>query len=224
MRTILCAVAIGAAMLLAGCSTSRTGPPELEQSETYDGLAKVKNTAVSGAWMRPDFTLAGYTKIMLQGAGIEYRPVRPVNRMARSSASEFPVTAEQQARLRTIVSDAFRTELAQSQKFQLVDAPGPDVLTIWGGLIDVVSFVPPDPIGRGNIYLNSVGEATLVIEIRDSQSNAVLVRVVDRRAADTPGTTQQSNSVTNWSEVQRLARSWATQLRTRLDEAAMWQH
>ena len=103
MRTILCAAAIGAAMLLASCSTSRTSPPELEQNVTYDGLAKVKNTTVSGAWMRPDFTLAGYTKIMLQGAGIEYRPVKPVNRMAGSSASQFPVTPEQQARLRTIV-------------------------------------------------------------------------------------------------------------------------
>ena len=32
-----------------------------------------------------------------------------------------------------------------------------------------------------------------------------------------------SNSVTNWSEVQQLARSWATQLRNGLDEAATWQ-
>jgi hypothetical protein len=226
MRTILCVAAISAAMVLASCSTSRTSAPELEQNLTYDGLAKVKDAKVSSAWMRPDFTLAGYTKIMLQGAGIEYRPVKPVNRMARSSGTQFPVTPEQQARLRTIVSDAFRNELAQSKRFQLVEEPGPDVLTIWGGLVDVVSFVPPDPIGRGNIYLSSVGEATLVIEIRDSESNSVLVRVVDRRAADmnqAGGVARQSNSVTNWSEVQQLARSWASRLRTSLDEAATWQ-
>ena len=82
MRTILCAAAIGAAMLLASCSTSRTSAPELESNLTYDGLAKVKDAKVSSAWMRPDFSLAGYTKIMLQGAGIEYRPVKPVNRIA----------------------------------------------------------------------------------------------------------------------------------------------
>ena len=61
-------------------------------------------------------------------------------------------------------------------------------------------------MGRSNIYLSSVGEATLVIEIRDSESNAVLARIVDRRAADmnqTGGAMQQSNSVTNWSEVQQ---------------------
>ena len=225
MRTAFCAIALAAAMLLSGCSTSPTTMPELDTSLTYDGLAKVKNAKVGGAWMRPDFSLAGYTKIMLQGAGIEYRPVKPVNRAAaRSSATQFPVTPEQQARLRTIVSDAFRTELAQSKKFQLVDQPGPDVLTIWGGLVDVVSFVPPEPMGRGNIYLSSVGEATLIVEIRDSESNAVLVRIADRRAADMmQGGAMQSNSVTNWSEVQQLARSWATRLRTTLDDATTWQ-
>ena len=224
MRIFLCATAIGAALLLAGCSTN-TGrsAPEIDPNLTYDGLAKVTNAKVTSAWMRPDFTLVGYTKIMLQGAGIEYRPVKPVNRATQSSASQFPVTPEQQARLRAIVSDAFRAELAQSKNFQLVDEPGPDTLTIWGGLVDVVSYVPPDSIGRGNIYLSSVGQATLVIEIRDSQSNAVLVRAVDRRAAQTKGMTQESNSVTNWSEVQRLARTWATQLRSRLDEATTWE-
>jgi hypothetical protein len=145
-----------------------------------------------------------------------------VNRAAASSATQFPLTPEQKERLRTIVSEAFKTELAQSQKFQMVDQPGPDVLTVWGGLVDVVSNVPPETVGRGNIYLTSVGQATLVLELRDSESNAVLVRVIDRRAAATTGPAMRSTSVTNWSEVQQLAREWATRLRAKLDEAATW--
>ncbi len=88
--------------------------------------------------------------------------------------------------------------------------------------MDVVSNVPPDSMGRSNIYLSSVGEATLVIEIRDSESNAVLVRIIDRKAAQNIGVAQRSTSVTNWSEVQQLARAWATQLRSALDEATTW--
>ncbi len=198
------------------------GAPELESNLTYDGLAKVKNSKVRGAWMRPDFSLAGYTKIMLIGAGIEYRPVKRVPRSAASTASQFPLSDEQQQRLRSVVSEAFKTELAQSQKFQIVDQPGPDTLAIWGGLVDVVSNVPPDSIGRSNIYLSSVGEATLVVEIRDSESNAVLVRIIDRKAAQNDGIAQRSTSVSNWSEVQQLARAWATQLRNGLDEATTW--
>jgi len=225
MRIVLCWLALCAAVMVGGCSANGNGrkPPELDSKLTYDGLAQVKNAKVSSAWMRPGFSLAGYTKIMLQGAGIEYRPVKQVNRAASTSGTtQFPLTDEQKERLRTVVGDAFRAELAQTQKFQLVDQPGPGVLLIWGGLVDVVSYVPPDSIGRGNIYLNSVGEATLVIEIRDSQSNAVLVRIADRRAAQSSGVALPSNSVTNWSEVQQLARTWATLLRTRLEEATLW--
>ncbi len=79
--------------------------------------------------------------------------------------------------------------------------------------------------GAATSILRSVGEATLVVEIRDSESNAVLVRIVgSTRGADMirRQRMQHSNSVTNWSEVQQLARSWATQLRTSLDEAATW--
>ena len=56
---------------------------------------------------------------------------------------------------------------------------------IRAGLLDVVSFVPPDPVGgRTEIYLSRVGEATLVLEIRESESGATLIRAVDRRAAE----------------------------------------
>ncbi|HTO57633.1 MAG TPA: DUF3313 family protein [Pseudomonadales bacterium] len=223
MRTLIGALAMCATLMLGGCNTNSSGPPELDSSNlTYDGLAKVKNPRAHGAWMRPDFSLDGYTKIMLIGAGIEYRPVKPVQRAAASSASQFPLTAEQKERLRSIVRDAFRTELAQSQKFQLVDEPGPDVLMVWGGLIDVVSFVPPDAVGRSNIYLNSIGEATLVVELRDSESNAVLVRIIDRRAAQAQGPNVRSTSVTNWAEVQQVARTWAGRLREGLEEATTW--
>jgi len=226
MRMTIGALVTCAMLIIEGCSANPSRQaPDLDPNLTYDGLARVKNARVSAAWMRPDFNLDGYNKIMLVGAGIEYRPVRPTPRASSaSSATAFPLTAEQKERLRTIVRDAFRTELAQSRNFQLVDEPGPDVLMIWGGLIDVVSFVPPDPVGRSNIYLNSVGEATLVIELRDSESNAVLVRIADRRAAQNVGPAMRSTSVTNWSEVQQLARAWATRLREGLDQAASWDH
>jgi hypothetical protein len=214
-RHALTGSALLIALLLTACTTA-PGKPELTDNLTYDGLAKVKNPTLGDAWIRPYFTLKGYNKLMLEGAGIQYRPIP---RNARDT--QFPVSEKQQARLREVVGKAFRTELEKSTQFQIVTEPGPDVLTIWGGLIDVVSFVPPDQGNRGGIYLRNVGEATLVLEIRDSESNATLVRVVDRRAAD-KSVTLKSSTVSNWSEVQQLARFWATQLRQRLDEAATW--
>jgi hypothetical protein len=88
-----------------------------------------------------------------------------------------------------------------------------------GGLLDVASYVPPDPVGgRSEVFLSAVGEATLVLELRDSETTTILERSVDRRAAETIGDSfTRSNSVTNSAEARRLIRYWATRLVEGLD-------
>ena len=212
------------ATLSFGCASSTpmidTGPDAVV---TFDGLHKVKGSRADEAWARPGLDLSGYSKIKLQGAGIEYRPGGESGRtsMARSRGGPYEVTESQKERLRTILAEAFRDELSKSDRFTLVKESGPDVLLIRGALLDVVSYVPPEPIGREDIFLRSVGEATLVLEIRDSITEAILVRAVDRKAAeDIGGTLQRSNRVTNAAEVRRLAKRWASALRKGLDEFA----
>jgi len=51
------------------------------------------------------------------------------------------------------------------------------------------------------------GESTLVIEARDSQTNAVLGRVFDRRIAGDFGSIR--NSVSNRADFLDMFRSWA---------------
>jgi hypothetical protein len=67
-----------------------------------------------------------------------------------------------------------------------------------------------------------VGEATLVIELRDSLSHATLARILDRRAAGRTSSAAASSSVSNLSEIRRVARQWAALLRRRLDSADAW--
>jgi hypothetical protein len=130
-----------------------------------------------------------------------------------------------QARLAKIMREAFEKQLARSERFELTEEVGPDVLTIWGGLLDVVSFVPPQRAGRDDIFLRRVGEATLVIELRDSETNATLMRIMDRRAAErAPGSVMNSNAVTNTADVRRLANAWARLFRQRLDEVPSLTH
>jgi len=140
--------------------------------------------------------------------------------MATSQESTFPLNDKQRARFEELMREVFTSELAKSKRFTIVNEPGPDVLLLVGGLLDVVSFVPPEPIGRSEIFLRSVGEATLVFELHDSETNAILVRGADRRSAEQTGVVQESNTVSNAYEVRRMARTWATRLRDRLDAAA----
>ena len=93
-----------------------------------------------------------------------------------------------------------------------------DTLIITGALHDIVSRVPPESAGRTEIWLDSLGEATLIIELRDSLSNEVIYRAIERRAVEGAGNKMiHSGRATNWGEVRRWARRWAVRLREGLD-------
>jgi len=210
------------AVVLVACTTApptiQTGP---DAELSFDGLHKVDNSQADVAWARPDFDISGYTKIWLVGAGIEYRQAKNRGRTSvdRTRGGPYFIDDKSRAQFEELVGKVFKEELEKIEKFELVDGPGPDVLMMRGGLLDVTSYVPPDPVGgRSVVYLSSVGEATLVLELRDSETGTILARSVDRRAAETiGGTFTRSNSVTNSAEARRLIRFWATRLREGLD-------
>jgi len=210
-----------AAMAIAGCSSA---PPTIQQGPdaevSFDGLHVVDNAAFREAWADPDIEFSRYNKIMPGGAFFEFRAVKRTSntQSMRSNTREFYIDEDARARLEEEVTAIFAEELAKSTRFTVVDEPGPDVLIIRGGLHDIVSFVPPEPIGRGDIWLSSVGEITLLLEVVDSLSGEVIARAVERRAAERGGGMAiQANRVTTWAEVRRLTRRWATTLRDGLD-------
>ena len=128
----------------AGSNPTMDMSPEAEV--TFDGLHAVEGGAADGLWARPGTDISQYSKIMLQGVGIEYRPGGEAGRTFHAIArgGPFEVTAKQREEFEKIMKEAFLEELAKSEYFQLVDEAGPEVLLIRGALIDVVSFVPPE--------------------------------------------------------------------------------
>ena len=223
-KSLSLAVLLGSLAFVAGCaSTNPTIDTSAEAETSFDGLYPVKGGFADAAWARPGADISQYSKIMLQGVGIEYRPGGESGRLYHSqrSGDHFELSDKQKEKLQEVVSEAFRKELGKSEHFTIVDEAGPDVLLIRGGLLDVVSYVPPDTLGRTEIFLSKVGEATLVLEIRDSVSEAILARAVDRRAAeDFARGFSRSNRVMNTAEVRQLANTWARKLRESLDSYA----
>ncbi|HEY7672668.1 MAG TPA: DUF3313 family protein [Gammaproteobacteria bacterium] len=216
--------AVALALLYGVNGFSAPKQPRLATGEdeeiTHDGLYLVDKSVADKVWVKPDLDLTGYTKIMIAPAGVAYRKLDPVNRFQADSESEFPVQEENKARFEQILKEEFTEELEKLERYEIVTEAGPDVLTLVGGVIDVVSFVPPDldsaKYGRGGVYLESVGSAVLVVELRDSMSGEVLARAADGRAAESPFAFE-ANSVTVWSEVRRLAQYWANLLVDRLN-------
>lgn len=210
------------AFALIGCaqqSPSIQSGPDAET--TFDGLVRIDNSRFQSAWVDPDIDMTRYNKIIPGGAEFEFRAVKDTGgstQRARNNTSEFYISENNRAKLVDETSAIFREELGKSQHFTVTDQPAADALIIHGAMLDIVSHVPPDMIGRGEVYLSSVGEATLVLEARDSLSGQVVFRAADRRAAQQTGSSmQRSNSVTTWAEVRRMARRWATRLREGLD-------
>jgi hypothetical protein len=204
---------IAMAVMLLGCASSGSNQSPLNTEETYDGLVRVDNARFQRVWVDPEADFSRYKRYMSGGARFEFRDIAP---QARSAAREFPISEQQRQRLRTEVGAVFEEELATSQFFTKADAAGPDILIVEGALLDIVSQVPPQGSGRESIFLDQVGTATLVIQLRDSQTHRVLARAVERRTAGS-STGFRASSVTTWREVRRLARRWAVSLREGLD-------
>lgn len=212
------------AALSVACATT---PPTIQAGPdaevSFDGLHKVDNSQADLAWARPDFDISGYTKIMLVGSGIEYAPAKNRGRTTaeRSKSGPYFIDDDTRARFEKLVGETFLDEMKKIERYEIVMEAGPDVMMVRGALLDVVSFVPQDSLatgGRNNIYLSRVGEATLVLELRDSETGAILARSIDRRAAEpVGGTFIDSNRVTNAAEIRRLIRFWARRLREGLD-------
>jgi hypothetical protein len=217
------AAIIATTALIVGCATPsqptiQTGP---DAEVTHDGLHRVDNSQAELAWARPDFDISKYSKILPVKSGFEYRVATNQGRTSaeRNRGGPFVIDAETRERFETMVSEVFQEELDKIQNWEFVTEPGPDVIILRGALLDIFSDVPPDNIGgRSSTFISAVGQATLVLELRDSETNTVLARSIDRRWAERPGgQMMESNRVTNSAEVRRLIRMWASRLVESLD-------
>ena len=207
-------------LILGGCAgepSIDTGP---DAKMTFDGLAPINNSRFREAWADPDVDLKQYSKMIIGGAEFEFRAVKKSTgstSVRRNSNNEFWMDDKTRAKLVETVTAVFAEELTSVKGFTVTEEKGADTLILIGGLHDIVSRVPPDLVGRGEIYLSSLGEATLVIEARDSLSGETIFRAVDRRAAERMGDMINVNSATTMSEVKRWARRWAMRLREGLE-------
>jgi hypothetical protein len=181
-------------------------------------------------WVHPEADLTQYDKIMWGDSKFEFRDVGPARKyrssMHRSSSkSEFGVLESEQSKFEVIVSEAFEKEISKSKRFEVVSQAGPGTLQVHGAVLDIVSHVPPEFIGRSEIYLSSIGTATLVIIITDAETGQVLAYAEERRKITPAGGgsinefSMPSSSVSQWSDIKRWARSSAGRLRKELEKA-----
>jgi hypothetical protein len=216
LAAVACLLAVAA---LIGCATGSSNQVVYatgKGSVTPDGLHLVKWEPFRSSFVKPGARLSDYDKVMIDAVSVSYKrpPVR------RSLEGNFTLSDHALASLRKAFRKAFTDELTRGT-FSLVTAPGPDVLRISGHIVDLVVSVPDfesqDP--SETIMTASPGTATLVLDVRDSQSGEPLVRVGQRASASLGDNAfNSSDPVANSAAVRQLFRGWAEKLTRELNK------
>lgn len=186
-------------------------------TESWDGLVEVNARRLDSAFLAPGADFRPYTKVMIDEPEVAFRQnwLRDMN---RSRSAGRRVTEEDAARIQQSVGastvDVFSRAFTNAG-FEVVTRPGPDVLDLRTAIVNLFVNAPDTmSAGRSTTFTTNAGEATLVLEARDSLTNALLARVVDRR--ETRGIPGPTNRVTNTSEFRTLANDWARIAASRL--------
>lgn len=188
---------------------------------TNDGLHLYKQTKERLAYVRPGATFTQYKKVALLDCYVEFSKdwVKNYNRDQRDPSRKIKQSDLDSAAkaLQGQFKKIFTEELQKGGRYQVTDSGGSDVLVLRPGLINI-QVNAPDLMapGRSATYVESAGAMTIYLELWDSASNTILARVVDGKV-DPRLYGQRASSVTNRAAAERMMRSWADELRTRLD-------
>ena len=214
------AVAVLCACLAFLCSAGVAGT-ESAPDVTKEGLYLYKKTKLRLVYVRPGATFTQYKRVAVLDCYVEFskdwvknynRDQRDPSRQIRNSDLERAATAVQ-----SDFKKVFAKELQKGGRYQVTDSGGADVLVLRPALMNIrVSGPDLMSAGRSSTFVESAGSMTIFLELWDSVSNTILARVVDAKAD--PGTyAQRASSVTNRAAAHRMMRSWADELRNRLD-------
>jgi hypothetical protein len=216
---VVMALVAGPAM----AQTTSAAAPAASQAAAavdQDGLQRTEVTGLDLVFVRPGATLEGFNKVQLAPVQVAFR--RNWERRT-STGSRQRVSARDMERIRdrlsTLIEAEVREELARGG-YALVEDSGDDVLAVQMAIVNL-NITAPDvaSTSRVRVYTTSVGEMTLVADLRDSSSDELLMRVYDRRVGRTFKTPQITTRADNVMEARNAARAWAQALREGLDSA-----
>jgi hypothetical protein len=203
-RTVLSTLA-ALACLAAVPSSAQAG------KDNWDGLVKVKGKRLELVYLQPEADFRGYTKVMIDPTQVALRKNWQRDQNTSTTLS-YRVTDDKVREILDAAQTAFQKYFAEAYEkagYQVVTAPGHDVLRLSTGIVNL-DVVAPDVMGPGRrrVYSNEAGQATLVIEARDSVTGALLGRAIDRQYTS-DAAPYIRNSVTNMADFEQLFESWA---------------
>ena len=208
-RCIAKVAAAGLSLVLSACVIAPGPAPS-----TPDGLRQVKSARVDSLYVAPGLSLARYGRVQIDTVDVAFKH--------DWQARHPEVSADEVAMIRHGAASLFRAEFTRELEkggYAVIDKSGADVLRVTASIVDldIVSGSSADPAARQ--YIVSAADMSLVSELRDSQSGAMLARVADRTRGRNQGNLQLTGQASQAADARAAFATWAGYLREALDDA-----
>ena len=203
--TVMLRMLIGLCLLATLGCTAQMVKPVAHINMLHPGLEPVKARSFDVVFLRTGVEFGAYKKVLLDAPELAFK-------MPDRSQHEFALNEEQKKGFRQLLVDTFVKEFAEPGKLKLAQQGGPDVLRLKVRVQDISATVLQQGVGnagRASIGLRAEGDVTLVLELRDSQSEQTLAIAADRNEIEGVAVLQAKEAFTSWSEVDKLCKRWA---------------
>jgi hypothetical protein len=210
---LLAAVVLSVAVLSqAGCTAvrgRRNAPDQSGFLGDYSQLGPREGHKVHDVYINPDAAWKNYDSVQIDSVTLW------VNEATQSLGDE------ERQMLTDLLYKALNDRL--TEKFKLVDRPGPRVIRVRAALTEAkgakvpfrtvssivpMMFVVSTAVGLSADVTNTVGTATLKAELLDSVTGERLAATVDQRAG-TKSVLAGSRTFKRWGDVQAACEFWA---------------
>jgi hypothetical protein len=207
-RRLISGALVAAAAATAAPSAGLAAKPPTN----WDGLTRVPSKKLKFVYLLPGADFRPYTKVMLDPAEVAFRKdwAKDYNNTVRDLSGRVqPKDVEKVIEEGGRAATEIFTKAFTDAGYPVVAAPGPDVVRLRTGIVNLSVTSPDMPrAGRSYGFAGEAGSAQIIIEARDSMTNALLGRAVDGKVAgDT--TALWRTKMTNRADFRILGQAWA---------------
>ena len=205
-RLALFTAALASVSMLAGSAVSAKPPTN------WDGLVQVKSKRLDLVYLQPGADFRGYTKVMVEPTEVAFAKnwQRDYNRGSRSLSGRVSNRDVEEAVSEGVkaAQDIFTSAWTKGG-YAVVTEPGPDVLRVKTGIINITVNAPEQrTAGRAYSFSEEAGSATLFVEARDSVTGALLGRAIDQGIVGDNNVAWRTAS-SNRSDFREMVENWA---------------
>ena len=194
-------------------------------SVTPEGLHLIDWAPFRASYVKPGTDFRRYDKVLIRELTVSYKtpPSRRPNTLSnrRPVAANYPLPDSAIQVMKRAFREAFENSLSKGESFAITQEPGPGVLLLAAGIVDLEVATPPARYqSASEPYLtNLLGKLTLLVDAKDSQSGEPLLKIGERRDLDfNDGGIYLSDSVSSSGALQQIFRDWADRLRREIEQ------